>query len=103
MGEHRRSVRRDVLAKAERARFAQERCKGRLPGLDWQAAQIVAVNLDQIEREEHRDVARTAPPQRLEIGEPVRPDGHGLAVHDETLGLEKRCSSDDGREAGVPE
>src|SRR5580704_8384902 len=80
MGEYRRSVRRDVLAKAERSRFTEERCKGRLPGLDWQAAQIVAVNLDQIERVEHRDVASTTPPQRLEIGEPVRPDDHGLAV-----------------------
>ena len=45
VGEHLRSVRRDVLAELQRARFAQERSECRLAGLDWQSAQIVAVKL----------------------------------------------------------
>jgi hypothetical protein len=56
----------------------------------------------EIERAEHRDLAGASTAQRLEVGQPVRPDHHGLTVDGKALGLEDRRAFGDGREPRGP-
>jgi hypothetical protein len=62
-----------------------------------QAAQVVAVVLDQVEREQHRLAAPASAPQRTEVRRPVITDDHGLAVDRERLRLEASGGFDNGR------
>ena len=49
----------------------------------WQAAQIVAVMPDQVEREQHRFMSAAFTPQRVEARCPVGAGDHCFAVDDE--------------------
>ena len=67
-----------------------------------QVAQVVAVMLDQVEREQHRLMAPASAPQRMEVRRPVVAGNHGLAVDQERRSLDAACSVDDGRETVGP-
>ena len=53
----------------------------------WERAQVVAVELQQVERDEHRLAAPAA--QRTEIMRAVVADNHGLAIDQERLRFER--------------
>jgi hypothetical protein len=56
-------------------------------------AQIVAVKLDQVEREQHRLMTPPFAPQRVEVRQPVVTGDHRLAVEQERRGLDGSAAS----------
>jgi hypothetical protein len=88
MGEHVWTFRRNVLAQPDHARLLQQRRQCCLASFERHAAQIAARQAPRDRK--HRARRVTAPPaaQRLEIGEPVRPDHDRLAVEREALSFQ---------------
>ena len=67
-----------------------------------QGAQVVAVELEQVEGVQHRLMAPALAAQRTEVRCPVVAGDHRLAVDQERCGLDAESSVNDGREAVGP-
>ena len=65
----------------------------RLRSIQRQIAQVVAVMLDQVEREQHRLMTPALGAQRMEVRRPVLAGDHGLAIDRERRGLDASGTS----------
>src|SRR4051812_171637 len=103
MFEHGRAIVRQVLIEADRVRgLAQQLRELPLPVQQPRVAQVFALMLDQIEREQHRIMVEAAAVQRLEIRKAIISAHHHLAIDQERLRLDAAGGLHDSRKPGGP-
>jgi hypothetical protein len=70
--------------------------------VERQAAQIVAIVLDQVERVEHHRMAGAPGAQRMEVRPPAIADNYRLTIDQERCGVDAEGGINDSREAVSP-